>query len=329
MKFTYKLLLLSLIGLGGCIYAAGPSPKVYLTGANEDVVTQAEFGALLMGGGPEPDDAMEWLLAKAKGGDVVVLRASGSDGYNDYFYREIGGVNSVRSFVFSSREEAFADSVADAIEEAELIFIAGGDQSKYVRFWKGTPVQILLNAHVRQGKPIGGTSAGLAVLGKVSYSAMHDSIQSSEALQNPFSKHLTLETEFLQVPFLNNVVTDSHFSERGRLGRLLAFQARGRELTENAALIGLGVDESTCLAIDASGTAQIFSRTGLGRVYLTQIAQDTSVLLQEGAKLSIGEVMVIGLGRASSFSLVDLAVKDPAGLSLIEVVDGRIKELPK
>ena len=37
-----------------------------------------------MGGASENDAAMAWFLERAGGGDVLVLRASGSDGYNDY-----------------------------------------------------------------------------------------------------------------------------------------------------------------------------------------------------------------------------------------------------
>ena len=54
------------------------------------------------------------------------------------------------------------------MRNADGIFIAGGDQSNYVRFWKGTPVAEALDPHVRAGKPIGGTSAGLAMLGGLS-----------------------------------------------------------------------------------------------------------------------------------------------------------------
>ena len=55
--------------------------------------------------------------------------------------------------------------MAKIIRQAEVVFIAGGDQGNYLRGWKGTPVQDAINANIAAGKPIGGTSAGLAVLG--------------------------------------------------------------------------------------------------------------------------------------------------------------------
>lgn len=41
----------------------------------------------------ECDEAMKWFLNLANGGNVLVLRASGSDGYNNYFYSELGDAN--------------------------------------------------------------------------------------------------------------------------------------------------------------------------------------------------------------------------------------------
>ena len=62
----------------------------YFTGNDVDVVTSPLGGVCLMGGATESDDAMKWFLERCDGGDVLVLRASGSDGYNDYLYSELG-----------------------------------------------------------------------------------------------------------------------------------------------------------------------------------------------------------------------------------------------
>jgi hypothetical protein len=59
----------------------------YVTGsdANADV-TPTGPGLILMGGGTDVDAAFQWWKPRISGGDVVVLRASGADGYNDYLY---------------------------------------------------------------------------------------------------------------------------------------------------------------------------------------------------------------------------------------------------
>ena len=79
----------------------------YATGSSTDVTTNHEFGVCMMGGASENDDAMTWFLEKANGGDVVVLRASGSDGYNNYMYSQLGvSINSVTTFVFDNEAGA-------------------------------------------------------------------------------------------------------------------------------------------------------------------------------------------------------------------------------
>src|SRR6185437_14221293 len=117
------------------------------------------------------------------------------------------------------------------IAEASAIFISGGDQSRYVNFWTDTPVARALDAAVRRGVPLGGTSAGLAVLGEFAYSAQHDrpdgpNLTSAAALANPFDAQVVLVRNFLRIPALRGLITDSHFHNRDRLGRLLAFMAR-------------------------------------------------------------------------------------------------------
>ena len=111
---------------------------------------------------------------------------------------------------------------------AEAVFIAGGDQENYIDFWKGTPAEDAINANVRAGEPIGGTSAGLAVLGEFAYGALGDKpedndLTSLEVLTYPYSERVTLARNFLEIPFLKNLITDSHFAKRDRMGRSLGF----------------------------------------------------------------------------------------------------------
>ena len=121
---------------------------------------------LLMGGGDRNHDALRWFFAKAGNGHLVVLRASQAGEVGDEFYREVGGPVSVETFVFHDRQAAYDPKMLQALKRADGIFIAGGDQSRYVRFWKDTPVAAALDAHVAAGKPLGGTSAGLAMQGE-------------------------------------------------------------------------------------------------------------------------------------------------------------------
>src|SRR5690606_12956236 len=71
------------------------------------------------------------------------------------------------------------------------------------------------------------TSAGMAIMSQAYFSAQNGSITSDEALENPFDNSLTLGwNDFVDAPFLQNTVTDTHFNERNRYARLMTFMAR-------------------------------------------------------------------------------------------------------
>jgi cyanophycinase-like exopeptidase len=91
--------------------------------------------------------------------------------------------------------------VAKIIRLATVIFIAGGDQSRYVNFWKGTLAEDAINTHLLAGKPIGATSAGLAVLGQFVYGCLEDKpndadLTSQEVLANPYAKRVSAGERF-------------------------------------------------------------------------------------------------------------------------------------
>lgn len=90
---------------------------------------------------------------------------------------------------------------------------------------------------------------------------MHEhSLSAEEALADPYNEWVTLETGFLRLPGMEGVITESHFSERRREGRLIAFMARLLQdgAASRTSLLGVGVDEDTCLVIDASGRALVY-----------------------------------------------------------------------
>lgn len=240
------------------IFSQAHSQEFFHTGNTTDVDTTPEFGILLAGGGGDNDNGMQWLAERANGGDVVVLRASGSDGYNNYIYSDLGvQVNSVTSIVIVGSDEADTDTVCQAVANAEMIFMAGGDQWYYYDEWKNTCLQAALNDHVANNKPIGGTSAGLAVLGEVVFTAENGTVVSGEALEDPYHERVTLANDFLQVPFMDNLVTDSHYHQRDRQGRHMAFLARMRKDWDLPAF-GIGVNEYTAVAVDENGFARVY-----------------------------------------------------------------------
>jgi cyanophycinase len=248
-----------LLALLASATAAQEKPyRSYMTGNPADVHTKTTFGVAMLGGGEDVDEAYKWLCERSGGGDFVVLRASGADGYNDYLWK-LCKLDSVESIVTLSREAGSDPYVLEQVRNAEAIFFAGGDQANYVRYWKGTPLNDEINKAIARGVPVGGVSAGLAILGEFSFSAMYtdetnkdrdSSITSEEALANPYDPKLTLERDFLKVPQLKGVITDSHFTERKREGRLLAFMARIVADEWNQRPIGIGIDEGTAILLE-------------------------------------------------------------------------------
>jgi cyanophycinase len=235
-----------------------------LVGDSADVNGTTVGGTVLAGGGRDVDEVFQWMIKKAGGGDFVVLRATGTDAYNSYIY-DLGPINSVETLLINSRILANDPEVERTILNAEAVFISGGDQANYVNFWKDTKVHYALD-YLRNVKqiPMGGTSAGCAILGGTYFSALIDTITSPEALNNPYIRYLTLGyNDFLKQPFLSDVVTDTHFDNRDRHGRLTTFLARMSH--DNGILArGIGVDEAAAVCIEPNGIGKIY---GSGNVY--------------------------------------------------------------
>jgi len=287
-----------------------------------------QFGLALMGGGGTVDAAFAFIASHAGGGHVVILRAV-SDGsfdpddgnYGQSFAKKWGPVASAQTIVFHNRAASSDPRVIAALENADGIFLAGGDQSNYVRYWKGTPVQALLNAHVRANRPIGGSSAGLAVLGHYCYTAFDGgSMESKVALADPFDPGMTLDGDFLHYRWLEDVITDTHFSARHRLGRLIAFIARlNRDEEANHGdanrIYGVGVDEHTALLVDAKGTARLARGSG-GSAWIVAQTNPPSVL-RKGSPISVGELHLTRLGPASSF---DFSTRTPSAAAAETVI---------
>ena len=245
--------------------AEGPGYKYFAVGQpNGGGVQKTVPGYALMGGGQDQDAAFRWMCDRAGGGDFVVLRASGTDAYNPYIRDLCPGLSSEGTIIITSRQGASQPFVAEKIRTAAAVFIAGGSQDNYVNFWQGTPLEEALNSAIQRGVPVGGTSAGLAVLGEYSFAALKDTVKSSEALSNPFHERVTITRDFLHVPFMDGKITDSHFVARDRMGRLIAFLARIVTDGWTRAPRGIGIDEKTAVLVDADGSARV---TGVGAAY--------------------------------------------------------------
>lgn len=233
----------------------------WLTGSSTDVNTNHEPGLVLAGGGTDNDFAMQWMLQKAQGGDVVILRTTGSNGYNSYFFSELGvQLNSVESIRIDNRDGANNDYVAQRVRGAEVLFIAGGDQTTYYDNWLNTKVHDAILYLINEKKAtIGGTSAGMAVLSEFFYVPTGSSLVSAEALANPYHPNSNNigSGNFISHPQLGNTITDTHFDNRTRAGRTVAFLARMAK-DSNINPRGIACNERTAVCVSPNGIARVF-----------------------------------------------------------------------
>lgn len=232
----------------------------YFTGNTIDLVTQPHGGICLMGGATEDDNAMIWFLEQANGGDVLVLRASGSDGYNAYFYSDLGvPINSVETIVFNDATASNETYIHQKIEQAEAIWFAGGDQWEYISYWRNTPIDSLINIALEERNiVIGGTSAGMAILGDVYFTAQNGTITSATALANPYSPTATIDSAaFIHVDYMTHVITDTHYDNPDRRGRHTVFMARMVQ-DYNMQARGIACEEYVAVCIDTLGIAHVY-----------------------------------------------------------------------
>ncbi|QMW03453.1 cyanophycinase [Spirosoma foliorum] len=256
----------------------------WIVGDTSDVKSQPLGGVLLAGGSTDVDAAMRWFLRRSGGGDVLILRASGKDGYNEYLYKTLGeSVNSVETILLDKRELASNPAIIRKIRQAEAIFFAGGDQENYVNFWQGTPVADALNERIRAGAVMGGTSAGCGILGQTYFSALEGSVTSEEALADPYDKRVAMRrNDFLTHPLLANIITDMHYSARNRQGRHVVFMARAATDWKIQPR-GIGMNEKTAVCATPDGNVTIF---GQGNAYFLQATRKKPERCQKGQPLT-------------------------------------------
>jgi cyanophycinase len=290
--------------------------------------SHTEFMLALMGGGGSVDSAFAAIASHAGYGHILILRAVSDDSFDagdaDYgksFANQWGPVVSAETIVFHNRAASFDPRVIAALRRADGIFLAGGDQGNYIRYWKGTPVQEALNAHVLVNRPVGGSSAGLAILGHYSYTALDGgSMESKTALADPNNSGVTLEGDFLHFRWLEHVITDTHFSKRCRLGRLIVFIARINKDQPTANIFGIGVDEKSALLIGADGIGRM-ARGSAGSAWLVMPQQRAKILVV-GQPITINDVRINRLDQTGNIDLKTRKVSRPAAVTTDSIERG-------
>lgn len=302
--------------------------KRFYSGNSEDVRPRLHGPAFnLAGGGHDVDAASQWMIDTVRGCtdcdtklDVVVLRASGADGYNPFF-SDLKGVNSVLTIVITDRTSSDRPDVVDAVRHSEIVFFAGGDQCNYVRFFKGTKLDRAVKALVRRGGGVGGSSAGMAIQSDVIYDSCPDqSAKSVDVLKDPYSIDVSLSRNFFLWPHMDRTITDTHFKQRDRMGRLMVFLARSIK-DAGAPFLGVAASEGTSIAVDRTGKAYVL---GAGPAYLV-LADHQPEVVQKGTLLTYRGFKIWRFDAGQNF---DLAHWPKSGYKTIDVINGVLSDDP-
>jgi len=229
------------------------------------------YGLFLHGSSIVPE-ARDLQAEYGRGGDNLFITAE------EGRFVELPFARSTTSLTLDSPARAKSALAVSRAESAASFLFDGGDQSIYYSAWKDSGFAEAVNRSVVARKvPTGGNSAGLAILSPYVYAALHDhDLTSKEALADPYNPWMTVENGVFALPGLENTIVESHFSERGRAGRLMAFLARlladGR--AKLGELYGIGVDENTCLVMDETGKARVYG-PGAAWIFVPQTMPET------------------------------------------------------
>ncbi len=286
--------------VAGARAAADPCrPSVYEPDGTHVAAVPRGPGLVLSGAGASlmPVAALHWMRARfgaatGRGGNVLVLRASGERDDTDDFYRE-GRFASVREILIppcAARTDV--DALARYVDMADGVFFAGGDQAHYAA-WKGSALIAAVRRVYARGGIVGGGSAGLAIQGAVAFDSVaadriHGDTDYSVTTANTTRAPLEPEISFTQGLFawppLRDTITDTHFAARDRFGRLVAFLARiVHEGLGAPPYYGLGIDEGSVVLVDGGGRAVLRKNAKSRGAYLVRLRE--AVALPPGRPL--------------------------------------------
>lgn len=287
MKFIKSLLILILISTA---LSAQNGFLLLIGGGSENITSTTSWNY----------EAFNWAVEKSANKKVAILHYSTTpdSDFEDYFINHCGA-SAVKSFVVNATT-ANSAVLVNEISEYDVFYMRGGDQWNYYSNWRGKLIEDALHSKYKNGGVICGTSAGLAIMSGVLFTAEYNSAYSNLCIKNTNHVTITLENNFLE--FMPGLIFDSHFTNRGRLGRLLSFMANWKNYYDEE-IVGIGVDEITALAIDSSKVATAY---GAGTVDIIRF--DDNTVFTQGGILDVKDFQFTKLVQGTSINLNDFSV---------------------
>jgi cyanophycinase len=220
------------------------------------------------------------------------------------------------------REQTKDPEILARIQAADVVMFTGGDQLRLTSILGGTKLHdIILEKFKNEDFIYAGTSAGAAA-------ASNNMIYQGSS-QEALLKGEVKITSGLSL--IENVIIDTHFVQRGRIGRL--FQA----VVGNPRVLGIGLGEDTGLLITSDGKMEAI---GSGLVILVdgrQILDTNLTQVELGKPISINNMIVHVMSMYDTYDLNEhsmeihnsqysLPLYVPAETDVAEVLDPDDKE---
>lgn len=243
-----------------------------------------------------------FALAPSGNGDVAVLAtASGIPDevfppYEDAFKR-LGAAN-VHHLDVRTREDARDEEIIERVHQCGTIFFTGGDQLRLTNTLGGSPLLEAIRACYARGVVVAGTSAGAAAMS----ATMIYNGAAADALRKGAVKMSS------GLAFVEGIVIDSHFLERGRFTRLMEVGATNPEY------IGIGLGEDAAVIVHDGG---ILEAIGSGHVIVvdSRNLQSSNVAeVGDGAPVAVEHVIMHALISGYGYHIAEHRYLDPDDL---------------
>ncbi len=262
--------------------------------ASKIKIKKARKGTLIVIGGREDKQGEKKILreiARHVRNSKLILASIASQLPDEVWqeYRKLFhdlGVKNIEHLTIDSHEDALSSKKLSILDKAKCVFFTGGDQVKITSKIGGTPIMNKITEIYKKGGIIAGTSAGAAIMGKIMLVGGENG--ESHKVGN-----------WMMAPglgFVDNIIVDQHFAQRGRIGRLLGAVAL------NPGVIGVGIDEDTSIIIKDSS----FKVLGTNAVYVIDGRYVTTTNVSEAAAentMSMHDIRLHILAEGQGFNL--------------------------
>lgn len=212
------------------------------------------------------------------------------------------GVSNPRVLRATSRQEVVNADIERLLDGVTGVFMTGGDQMRLVSVFGGTKLAESLRRMVRDTNIVlAGTSAGAAAMST-------SMIVRGEPTSHPHKNAVKLSPG---LGFLKNVIIDQHFSERGRISRLIT------AVSYNPYNLGIGIDENTAIILDGKGLLEVFGQGSITIVDGSGITFNEIAEVGDNESFSVCGVQFHILRDGLSYNYLDRLSIQPAGEFLL------------